>query len=454
MAQTVAQFVNFEAGTLASLGAGNLAKHKRGATRDEHTAEGPCAGIPPVYLVDEVKGTRRALEAIDRDTRARVGRRGRKPSGVYDVLFTGPPRYDGENGTPLSEKDELAWAHACVEWVTKRAPDVIIANAVLHRDEGSPHVHLTLVPLEGVALDWKGVRARLAGREPRGKIKVKDLEASERQALFSADRKAMTGDMRAILTSFHETVSAKYGIERQKGGAGRRRRAVDRRITAELEAQAAEAAAARAVEKQRQAEERARVAKAGKEEADAELENVRETRKQEKTAATKAAEADRRAELAREEEARGRLERIETAIAVASAGRLGKKGRTGQALLDAKDRELVEVRDELGQRVTNLEAENARLAPVAASAQKVKERGDRLQRQVLEHPAALAAAEDQGFGAGVRSAIGRYGAVVGGRTAHLLADVAGWIRSGADDWTLAWSQAAREQTRDGGQGLG
>ena len=81
---------------------------------------------------------------------------------------------------------------------------------------------------------------------------------------------------------------------------------------------------------------------------------------------------------------------------------------------------------------------------------------DTLRRQVDQHPAELEAAESRGFAAGLRvgiEAIGRYGAALGGRAAHVMEDLAGWIRTGADDQQLTWPQDSREQARDRGQGL-
>lgn len=279
----VAQFLNVEAGDMSSLGSGGLALHKRTATRDEHTTQGPRAGTPAVHLVDEVEGTRAALAFIADDRRRRAGRRGRPPGGTYNFLFTGPARYDGSNGNPLSEEQELAWARQCVEWVQERAPDAIVAAAVLHRDEAAPHVHLTLVPRyqpslgpgkerEPARIDWRAVRAQLAGRPVRGKLKTAGLSKREVSKLRAADKKEAQADMVALLDAFHADVSEPFGIARAVTGEGKRRRAVDRRVAAELEATAAEAQRERAERAQREAkaeaakaEERARAAAAEEE---------------------------------------------------------------------------------------------------------------------------------------------------------------------------------------------
>ena len=309
----VAQFVNIEVGDRSALGSGGLARHKRTATRDQHTTEGPRAGTPAVHLVDEVKGTRLALEAIEADKRRRAGKRGRPPGGVYNALFTGAPRYDGSNGTPLTPEQELAWAKACVEWVRERAPDAIIAAAILHRDEASPHLHLTLVPryqpppekgeeLEPARLDWRAVRAQLAGRAVRSKLKTAGLSKADIRKARANDKKEAQKDMVALLDSVHDQVMAPYGIERAITGEGKRRVAVDRRIAAELEAQGAEAAAERARERARkeaaaatEATERRRTAEQAQ--SDAEIKQ-RDRARKEAAAATEATERRRIAEQA------------------------------------------------------------------------------------------------------------------------------------------------------------
>ena len=509
----VAQFVNIEVGDRSALGSGGLARHKRTATRDQHTTEGPRAGTPAVHLVDEVKGTRLALEAIEADKRRRAGKRGRPPGGVYNALFTGAPRYDGSNGTPLTPEQELAWAKACVEWVRERAPDAIIAAAILHRDEASPHLHLTLVPryqpppekgeeLEPARLDWRAVRAQLAGRAVRSKLKTAGLSKADIRKARANDKKEAQKDMVALLDSVHDQVMAPYGIERAITGEGKRRVAVDRRIAAELEAQGAEAAAERARERARkeaaaatEATERRRTAEQAQ--SDAEIKQ-RDRARKEAAAATEAterrriaeqaqsdaeikqrdrekkevqdAENTRRAELDREEEARNRLQRLEDAIAAAGAGRLGKNARRGKAILEAKDAQTAEVLASKDEEIRTIQAELDVAKPkVAATAQAERERDeavtalkpvtterDTLRRQVDQHPAELEAAESRGFAAGLRvgiEAIGRYGAALGGRAAHVMEDLAGWIRTGADDQQLTWPQDSREQARDRGQGL-
>ena len=366
-----AQFVDFKLGSMSSLAVGKLANHKRGVHRHEHTAEGPRAGTAPVHLVDEVEGTRLALEAIDADRRERAGKRGRPPSGVYDVLFSGPARYDGSNGKPLSRRKERKWADACVEWVREHAPQAVIANAVLHRDEASPHVHLTLIPLEGaaveggaLALDWKAVRARLAGGEPRAKLKVKGLDKAERNRLHAADRKAMKNDMVLLQDSFHAEVSAKYGIEREAGGAGRRGQGVDRRIAAELEA----AAATKRAEEARAAAERdtkaAQVAQERRVEEEAALAKAETERREKARAATLMAEDERRAELELQTAADRRLERVEAKIqeaaAVGSAGRVGRQAKRGQAIREAHLEVLVRVRGQRDQATAGRKTERER----------------------------------------------------------------------------------------------
>lgn len=354
------QFVRFKAIGLESLGAGRYAGHKRCQHRTEHTLEGPRAGIPPVHLVDEVAELEPALAAIDRDARARSGERGRRPAGCYDVLMTGAPRYDGQNGEPLSYEDELKWATACIVWLRSRLPPgCILANAYLHRDEASPHVHATIVPWckETKLLDWRTCRARLAGVEPRPRLKLAGLSKAEQRRAKAEDKRLAGEEMRAVLDSFHEAVSVPFGIGRGDRGNRRRHRAVSRRRAAELEERGAELAAKLAADREALAKTSAKAAEL---------------------------DADRRVEKARE---RAELEEERDAKAKASAER--NEARAAKALAESKRLEAANKRgrDQYRQIVEDIEAGR----PDSAAGREQRERLEAAERdrdRALERGAA------------------------------------------------------------------
>lgn len=334
------QFVRFQAIGVESLGVGNFAGHKRCQHRNPHTTEGPRAGIPPVSLVDEVEHLEAALTAIDRDARARRGERGRRPAGCYDVLITGAPRYDGQNGGPLSEEDELKWAVACVTWLRSVLSEgVIIANAYLHRDEASPHVHVTIVPWneESQRIDWRTCRARMAGVEPRPRLtfegllsKTKadgsakseeELEEDKGRArkIRATDKRAAGREMTAILDSYHAQVSEPFGIGRGDRGNRRRHRKVDRRKALDLEVEGAERAA-------KLAREREATAKTGAEAAELEAEEEEKRVKAARDDWAKAEEEEKRVrrELGRtKEELEAKRREYDQVVADIEAGRPG-----------------------------------------------------------------------------------------------------------------------------------
>ena len=414
----VAQFVNIEVGDRSALGSGGLARHKRTVTRDQHTTEGPRAGTPAVHLVDEVEGTREALAFLEEDRRRRAGKRGRPPSGVYNALFTGPARYDGLNGPPLTLEQELAWAEQCLAWLRERAPDAIIAAAILHRDEASPHLHVTLIPryqppekgkeLEPARLDWRAVRAQLAGRPVRPKIKTAGLSKTDIRKVRAKDKKEAQADMVALLDSVHDQVMAPYGIARAQTGEGKRRVAVDRRIAAELEAQAAEAAAERSCARQLKADTAAAEAverRSTAENAQSVAETAARTAKEQ---ADLEAEASRRAELALQEEARVRLQRIEDKIAVAGAGKFGKRARRGQAILEERNEALALVQTQLETKTAELADATGKveaLKTVAVDLETVTVECDRLKKENRGHQRELVNARAKYYALGWADAV-------------------------------------------------
>ena len=221
-----------------ALGVGKLAAHIRGQTRHIVTDRGPRAGRKPIWLVDERDALPAALAAIDADERARRGTRGARPLGAIRVLATGPARYDAANGKPLTKKQERAWARAVLDFLRQRLPaGYVIASAVLHRDESSPHVHAILIPYNEATgqIDWRAASAALAGRRPRPRLVTKGLTKDQIAQVRRADRKAASEEMQAVQDAFYEAVSRQYGIGRGDRGARKIAKALDRRETLELD---------------------------------------------------------------------------------------------------------------------------------------------------------------------------------------------------------------------------
>ena len=382
-----AQFVNISAANTTALGAGGLARHKRAELRDEQTLDGPRAGIEPVPLVDEAAQLGDAFTALEKDRLARVGKRGRRPAGAYNILMTGPPRYDGENGTPLNAEQEIAWAKACQKWLEDSLPDgVVIAASYLHRDESSPHVHATIIPWsnETQCIDWRTVRARMAGEKPRAKLKFEGMSGKDAspaakakaRKIKAADRRSASEEMKAILDSFHSQVSAKWGIEREKGGKGRRHRAVDRRVSSERDAEAAAQRAAQAEARAAKAREAAKAAATKRETEEEALAAAQVKRRTEERERILSAEEERRAELEAQEAARAKLEGIEAevrdAIAVGTEGGIGKRAKRGREIRTKLEGE----RDDA---VADRAGIFSQLIEAATTAESEHERGDGLQ---------------------------------------------------------------------------
>ena len=212
----------------------------------------------------------RPLEAIDRDEPPRaiqleaepdraaavvvasrgVKRRGPKANEVVDVLIAGPPPWDAADAWPLEQVED--WGRASLAWLQNEiAPGCPVAEAAIHTDERSPHLHAVIVPVaeytrDGPRLGWSRVQRAAA------------------QRISGSAVKTPSGQMRAIQDGYHARVGQAFGLGRGKRGSSRRHEDPDRVQGLEDRVRDAEArrveAAARAdaaVRAQGYAEERA-----------------------------------------------------------------------------------------------------------------------------------------------------------------------------------------------------
>ena len=353
------QFFDCRAVSFAeAIGTGRLAAHIRGAVRDEYTRQGPRAGAGVIHLVDEVEALRAALAAINRDQSARRGKPGRRPKGAIGLLFTGPPRWDGANGKPLSPAQQRAWMHGCVNFVRGRLPPgCVIALAVAHLDESALHLHMVIVPFceETGLIDWRTCQSRMAGKTPRPPVITRGMTAEQRKAAKRAEYEAASIEMEQLQDAFWCEVSSVFGIGRGIPKRKRKAQALDRIKAAELDAASAEAGVARARKAREVVIADARRALRGAEEA-ADRALARHDREVEAMAAV------------REERERveGQLGEVREAVERAKAA-----GR--EVVADAR-RDLVEVEDEV-RRQADLaaasRAESARLDEAVAAAREV-----------------------------------------------------------------------------------
>ena len=184
-----------------------LRAHYRGDTRFA-TSEAR-AGLAPVQAArpqryaswaGRAHGPEAGQALIDR-VLAEPGRRGRKPVNVrLDFLLGGPPPFEALDGTPGWDMARVyAWARDTLTWLSQALPDAVAEHAVLHLDERSPHLHVTVVAYNADTdrLGWNQVRRGLAGRPVRH------------------DGLAL----RLMHDRYHEAVGARYGLARDRGAA-------------------------------------------------------------------------------------------------------------------------------------------------------------------------------------------------------------------------------------------
>ncbi len=94
------------------------------------------------------------------------------------------------------------WKDDIQHWLAAGIPNAVAETFVLHQDERSPHLHVTLVPVDasGQYISWARVRPGLAGQEYDPKKYHVTL-------------------MKETLKHLYDNVSPKYGLEQDRGSA-------------------------------------------------------------------------------------------------------------------------------------------------------------------------------------------------------------------------------------------
>ena len=186
----------------------HLADHLRGINRPSTaTPEPPRPVVDPHVVVEgeatvlglahsfkcDVPGSAEAVRE-SRNARKRQGQKGgRPPNEAVMILLAGPPPYGTLEQWP--DDMELKWAKASDAWARTVFGKGPVFVSCLHRDETSPHLHVTGVPVCGGRISWN---ARLAELMPK---------------VAARDR------YRALQDSYHETVGKKFGLARGVPGS-------------------------------------------------------------------------------------------------------------------------------------------------------------------------------------------------------------------------------------------
>ena len=143
-----------------------------------------------------------------------VTRRGPKAREVVDVLFAGPPPWDAADAWAIERVED--WGKVSLAWLRDEiAPGCPVAEAAIHTDERSPHLHAVIVPVaeytrDGPRLGWSRVQRAAAQRISDGPVKTPGAQ------------------MRAIQDSYHAGVGQAFGLGRGKRGSSRRHEDPDR----------------------------------------------------------------------------------------------------------------------------------------------------------------------------------------------------------------------------------
>ena len=183
-----------------------LVRHIEGKNRPEYAR---TVDQPAVELALDHRGAQAAIDAYEA-WRKKMGRRaGRRCHHVVDLLFAGPPGYGTEG--EWDRETEGRWAADVVQWVRESFPASVVADAALHRDEASPHVHVLIVPVD-----------------ERGVFGWTNLSEGARRKRNPAERRRKGGDYRALQDSLHESVSVRYGLARGEVGSKRKHQPVDK----------------------------------------------------------------------------------------------------------------------------------------------------------------------------------------------------------------------------------
>ena len=215
------QVLRFQSRDKSALG-GRLSAHVLGDSRPETALARD--GLQPVQLLwgghNELKEAAEFVAKTPRHHRA---------APAVEALIAGPPPY--KDDAAWSNKAVDAWGKDTVEWLRKMLAHSILYAAVLHTDEGAPHVHCLFVPRTAAGeISWRKANAEAFGREP------------------PKNPQALSAIGQAWQDSYYAEVGKHHGLGRGKKGSTRRHTAIDRSKAAEMRAEEAEKMARRAAQ--------------------------------------------------------------------------------------------------------------------------------------------------------------------------------------------------------------
>ena len=159
-----------------------LLRHNIGESRPDHARD----DSPAIVYHDGRKEARSRLNELLAD-RKRKGITGFQPNRAVDIIFAGPPEYEADDAWSPERNEQ--WAKDSLAWLKQTFPECAVAVAARHRDENSPHVHVTMVPIVDGALGWGKVQNKVTGK--RGRERYVWLQ-----------------------DSYHAAVGEKYGLRR------------------------------------------------------------------------------------------------------------------------------------------------------------------------------------------------------------------------------------------------
>lgn len=163
-------------------------------------------------LIDDIKGSRN--ERIENRIKE-AGVKVRKDSVRALTLIMSASTEDMQRISSEGKFDD--WCHASIKWAQDTHGKENVVSAVLHMDETTPHLHLTVVPIvKGESKDQAYRKAKeekkaKEGEEPKKKRKYKKKDPEEFR-LCAADVMAR-GKLRDYQTSYAQAVG-EFGLER------------------------------------------------------------------------------------------------------------------------------------------------------------------------------------------------------------------------------------------------
>ena len=189
-----------------------LLKHYCGETRPKHVYPVPQAvaflGRNPARTAETVVTDLR--EGTRATKNARLG--GRPPPPMVSVLIAGPPPWRSSEAWDDSKVD--TWARETLNWLKQRTATASGGQARvwgwLHMDEGAPHIHAVVQPLDerGLLVGWARFQRGMSDGLPisTDRMSAADLAAS----------------MRTLQDDYHDVIGQRFGLDRGQRGSKRK----------------------------------------------------------------------------------------------------------------------------------------------------------------------------------------------------------------------------------------